>query len=76
MPRADHVGEELQEKRGKQQADVHAVHVGVGSDDDLVVTQVLHILLDVERRLQEVELLVLVNHLLREPVAVERLAAQ
>ena len=76
VARADHVGEELQEERGKQQADVHAVHIGVGGDDDLVVTQVLHVLLDVERRLQEVELLVLVDHLLREPVAVERLAAQ
>ena len=76
MARADHVGEELQEERGEQQADVHAVHIGVGGDDHLVVTQVLHVLLDVERRLQEVELLVLVDHLLREPVTVQRLAPQ
>ena len=76
VARADHVGEELQEERGEQQADVHAVHIGVGGDDHLVVTQVLHVLLDVERRLQEVELLVLVDHLLREPVTVQRLAPQ
>ena len=47
-----------------------------GGDDHLVVAEVIHILLDVECRLQEVELLVLVDDLFGESVAVERLAAQ
>ena len=59
-----------------KQADVHAVDIGIGGDDDLVVAQVIHVLLDVQRRLKEVELLVLVDHLLRQSVAVQRLAAQ
>ena len=55
---------------------MHAVDIGIGGDDDLVVAQVIHVLLDVQRRLKEVELLVLVDHLLRQSVAVQRLAAQ
>ncbi len=31
----DHVGEELREEGRERQADVHAVHIGVGGDDDL-----------------------------------------
>ena len=76
MPLADHLGEELQEEGHHQEADVHAVDIGIGGDDDLVVAQVIHVLLDVQRRLKEVELLVLVDHLLRQSVAVQRLAAQ
>lgn len=73
---ADHVGKELQEEGHQQQADVHAIDIGIGGDHDLVVPQVVHILLDVERRLQQVELLVLIYDLLREAEAVERLAPQ
>ena len=76
MALADHVGEELQEEGHQQQADVHAVDIGIGGDDDLLVAQVVHLLLDVERRLQQVELLVLVDDLFGQPEAVERLAAQ
>ena len=55
---------------------MHAVDVGVGSDDDLVVAQPVEPVLDVEGSLQEVELLVLVDDLLRQPKGVERLASQ
>ena len=72
----DDVGEELQEEREQQQADVHAVHVGVGRDDDLVVAQAVEAVLDVERGLEKVELLVLVDDFFREAVGVERLAIQ
>ena len=40
---------------------MHPVDVGIGRHDDLVVAQVVHVLLDVQRRLQQVEFLVLVN---------------
>ena len=73
---ADDVGEELQEEREQQQADVHAVDVGVGGDDDLVVAQAVEAVLDVERGLEEVEFLVLVDDFLGEAVGVERLALQ
>ena len=55
---------------------MHAVDIGIGGDNHLVVAQVVHILLDIERSLKQVELLVLVDHLFGQPVAVERLAAQ
>jgi hypothetical protein len=70
------VGEELEEEGHQQQPDVHAVHIGIGGDDDAVVAQAVHAVLDVERGLDQVELLVLVHHLLGEAVAVERLALE
>lgn len=67
MALGDELGEKLEEKRDQQQADVHAVDVGVGRDDDLVVAQAVHALLDIQRALEEVEFLVLVDNLLVRP---------
>ena len=55
---------------------MHAVHVGIGGHDDFVVAQSFHAVFDVEGGLQEVELFVFIHHLLGQPVAVQRLAAQ
>ena len=55
---------------------MHAIDIGIGGHDDFVVAQSVEAVLDVEGRLQEVELLVLVDHLLGQSEAVERLAAQ
>jgi len=41
--------EELEEIGDEQIADVQSVHVGVGGENHLVVTQVLDVVLDVER---------------------------
>ena len=68
VSRADHVGKELQEKRQQQQPDVHSVHIGIRRYDNLVVAQVVHVFLDIQRGLQQIELLVLVNDLLGQPV--------
>ena len=68
--------EELQEEGYDEQTDVHAVDIGIGSHDDLVVTQGVETLFYVESGLEEVKLLVLVDHLLGETERVERLAAQ
>ncbi len=72
----DQVREELQKKGEQQQAYVHPVGIGIGCDDHLVVAQFVHALFDVERRLQQVELLVLIDNLLGESEAVERLATE
>ena len=72
----NHIGEELQEKGHQQQSDVHTIDIGIGCDDHLVVAQVVHILFDVQRCLQQIELLVVVNHLLGQSEAVQRLTAQ
>ena len=47
MAVAHQVGIELEEKGEHQQADVHAVDIGIGGDDDVVVAQVLDVLVDV-----------------------------
>ena len=76
MALLDQVGEELQEERHHQQADVHAIDIGIRGDDDLVVAQSVKPLLDVEGSLKEIELLVLIDHLLRQAIRVEGLAAK
>ena len=76
MAVAHEVGVELEEEGEHQQADVHSVHIGIGGDDDVVVSQVLDVLVDVQGGLQQVELLVLVAHFLGHSQAVERLTAQ
>ena len=70
------VGEEHQEERDDQQADVHAVDIGIGGDDYLVIAKSFDAIFDVERRLQEVELIILIHHLLGHAVGVQRLASQ
>ena len=76
MTLLDELGEELEEEGDDEQTDVHAVNIGIGSHDDLVVTQGVQTFLDVEGCLQQVELLVLIDHLLGEAERVEGLAAQ
>lgn len=67
MPRTNDIREKLQEKGHQQQTDMHPVHIGIGRNDNLVVTQVIHILLNVECSLQQIELFILVNDLLVSP---------
>ncbi len=55
---------------------MHSVDIGVGGDDNLVVTESLDAVLDVEGGLKQVEFVILVDHLTRHSVRVERLAAQ
>ena len=55
---------------------MHAIDIGISGHDDLIVSEALHSLLDVEGGLQQVKFLVLIDHLLGEPVAVERLATE
>ena len=58
---------ELQEESEHQQTYVHAVDIGIGGDDDVVVAQVFDVLLDVQGGLQQVEFFVFVTHFLGHP---------
>ena len=69
-------GEELQEERDGKQAYVHSIDIGIGGHDDLIVAQILQSVLYIERRLQQVELLILIYHLLRQAVRVKRFAPE
>ena len=72
----DQVGEELEEESEHQQPDVHTVHIGIGSDDDFVVAELVESVFNIERRLQTVELFVLIHYLFGQSVAVKRFASQ
>ena len=72
----DEVGEELQEESDDEQADVHAVNIGIGSHYHLIITKRVETVLYVESCLQKIELLVLVDHLLGEAEGVEGFSAK
>ena len=76
MAVAHQVGIELEEESKHQQADMHAIDIGIGGDDDVVVAQVLNVFVNIECGLQQVELLVLITYFLGHAQAVERLTAQ
>ena len=72
----DKVGEELEEECDDKQSDVHAIDIGIRRHDHLVVTQSVQTILDVECRLEQVELLVLIHHLLGQAKAIQWFTTQ
>ena len=70
------VGEELEEEGNHQQTDVHTVHIGIGGHDYLIISESVEPFFNVQGSLQEVELFVLVDHLLGESERIQRLTAQ
>ena len=76
MSATNHLREELEEERDHEQTDVHPIHIGIGGQNDVLVTQVIDAFFNVQRRLEEVKLLVLINDLPREAEAVKRLASE
>ena len=55
---------------------MHTVNIRIGSHNHLVVTQSVQPVFNIQGSLQEVELLVLIHHLLRQSEGVERFATQ
>jgi hypothetical protein len=76
MPFANKFREKLQEKRDEQQADVHSVHIGIGCNNNLVVTQIVNAFFNVQRCLQQVEFFVFVNHFFGESEGIQRFPPQ
>ena len=72
----DQIGEKLKEKSNQQQADMHTVHIGIGSHNYFVVAQIIYTVFDIQRRLKQVKLFVFVHNFLRQSVAIERFSAQ
>ena len=66
--------EELQEECYHQQPYVHAVDIGIGSHNDLIVSERIESVFYVEGSLQQVEFFILVDYLFLLAVAVERLS--
>ena len=70
----DQMVEEAEEISDQQVADVQAVHVGVGGEDDLLVAEALEVVLDVEAAHEVVHFVVLIDDVALEVPDVERLA--
>lgn len=69
-------GKELDEESHQEDADVHAVVVGVRGDDYFVVPQVFQAVFNVQGVLEEVEFLIFVNDLAAHTEGVQGLAPQ
>ena len=76
MTLLDEFWEELQEERDEQQTDMHAVDISIGGHNHLVISQVVQSFLDVERCLQKIEFLVLIDHLLCQLESIQGFASQ
>jgi len=51
---------------------MHSIHICIGGQDDSVVSQVVEVVFNPERVLEQIEFLVLVNNLFRKAETVER----
>ena len=76
VPRKNQRLEKGQEKCDQQIPDVKAVHVGVGCDNDLRITQIVDILLNIQSMHDIEKLFVRVNRVQFQTVTVQRLAAE
>ena len=76
MPGFHQIGEELQKEGHQQQADVHTVHIGIGSYYDVVVTDAVQTVFYIQRVLQQVKLFVLVHYFFGKAETVKRLTFQ
>ena len=56
-----HIGEQLQKKGQQKQANVHAVHIGIGGNHNIVVTQTLQAIFQIQSCQKQSQFLVLVN---------------
>ncbi|MCY1244305.1 hypothetical protein D9M72_573720 [compost metagenome] len=55
---------------------MHTVDIGIGCDYDIVVTQVAHILLYIQSRLEQVEFFVFVDNLFAHAIRIQRFSTQ
>ena len=76
MSVVDDLFEELEEISDHQIADVQAVHVGIGGEDDLFVAEALEVVFDVEGAHEVIEFVVFIDDVPFEVPHVERLALE
>ena len=65
------VRKELQEEGKQQQADMHSVHICIGGNHHVFVTQSIQSILYIQRRLEQVKLLIFVNNLFGQAKGVQ-----
>ena len=55
---------------------MHPVNIGIGSNHDIVVTQVFQTVFNIECRLQQIKLFVFINHFFGQSVRINRFTTQ
>ena len=76
MSASDKVRVVLHEECEHEHSDVHSVVIGIGCNDDLVVTEIFHLVFHSKGIEQERELFVFSNSLAAFLVAVDRFTAE
>ncbi|MNE65191.1 hypothetical protein D3C80_1606510 [compost metagenome] len=70
------VREELQEECHDQQTNVHPIDIGIGCNYNVVVSQAIHTVFNIQRVLQQVEFFILIYHFFGKTKTVQRLTSQ
>ena len=70
------IGEKLQKERHREEANVHAVDVRIGRENDLVVAEIFQSILNSQRGLEKIKLLILIHDLAGHSVGIERLSPE
>jgi hypothetical protein len=70
------VWKKLKKKREQEQADVHAVHIGISGDDNLAVSQAFQPIFNIQRMLQQIEFFIFIDNLFCQAERIQRLTAQ
>src|SRR5690606_5511742 len=76
MPPSYHFREELKEKGQEEQTYMHTIYVGIGSNYNIIIPQVIDIFLNIQSSLQKIKLLIFIDDLFCEPEGIKRFSLQ
>src|SRR5690606_5420369 len=72
----DQIGIELQKESQQQQADMHAVGIGIGRNDYLIIPESLHTIFNIQGSLQQIEFLIFVYDLFGQSETIQWFTAK
>src|SRR5664280_2973875 len=76
MPFSYQIGKELEEKCKQKQSDMHPINVGIGRNNNIIVSQVFYSVFNIQSRLKKVKLLILIYNFLGKSKAVKGFATE
>src|SRR5664279_6569183 len=76
MPFSYQIGKELEKECKQKQPDMHPINVGIGRNNNIIVSQVFYSVFNIESRLKQVKLLIFVYNFLCESKTVKRFATK
>src|SRR5688572_2537471 len=76
MPGFYKTREKLKKKGHQQQPDMHPIDIRIGGYNNIIITEIIQAVLNIQRMLEQVEFLIFINHFFCKTVAVQWLSFQ